>query len=62
MLVTSNLETNEDPARWSDMKITFDRHASKLSEILWESLERILRIMKDILTGAIPGFFVHQNA
>ena len=50
------------PPRWSDMEIMFARHASQLSEIFWEGLEKFLSFRKALITEPVSQSFLSDHA
>ena len=44
-------------SRWSDMKTMLDRHASQLSEMFWEGLEKFLSFRQALFPDFVPHSF-----
>lgn len=45
----------ETPYWWSEESRMFEKHASRLSEIVWETLQSLIEIKGDFMNGKIGG-------
>lgn len=48
--------------QWRDLEEVFGKHASQLSEIIWEGLEHFLDAPKNLLLGTLSSSFVAKHA
>lgn len=50
------------PCRWSDLEMTFFKHASQLSEIFWDGIVSFVDDRKLLLSGPIPSSYISPKA